>query len=180
MNGLSTVSEYKWPSFPYFRLQTFRMTSMATTVTSASLSRRKSMSSNKTMASMASTNTVQNGHSNGGQHRNGSGPLTTPLLPQKPCTFLEPNKQEIVWSEKKIFPKVFPEVVETLKAKVTNDNDSQLCIFWCILPQICFNPCHIPMTSTVQCSRILNISVLAPFLCITKPRHMFWCVFVFF
>ena len=75
------------------RLQTFRMSSvgMPTTVTTASLNRRKSMTSNKTMTSLASTNT--NGHSStcaGGQT------LTTPLLQQKPPTKLEHNTQEIV------------------------------------------------------------------------------------
>ena len=75
------------------RLQTFRMSSvgMPTTVTTAGLNRRKSMTSNKTMTSLASTNT--NGHSStcaGGQT------LTTPLLQQKPPTKLEHNTQEIV------------------------------------------------------------------------------------
>ena len=78
--------------FPTFRLQTFRMSSMATTVTTASLSRRKSMTSNKTMTSMASTNT------NGGTTITcGANNLTTPLLQQKPTTKLESNAtQEIL------------------------------------------------------------------------------------
>lgn len=79
--------------FCIHRLQTFRMSSVGipTTVTTASLNRRKSMTSNKTMTSLASTNT--NGHSStcaGGQT------LTTPLLQQKPPTKLEHNTQEIV------------------------------------------------------------------------------------
>lgn len=81
--------------FCTYRLQTFRMSSMATTVTNASFSRRKSMTSNRTMTSMASTNT--NGQSSttitcGG----GANTLTTPLLQQKPPSKLEPNTQEIV------------------------------------------------------------------------------------
>ena len=89
---LYTFYAHTYILFCIRRLQTFRMSSvgMPSTVTTASLNRRKSMTSNKTMTSLASTNT--NGHSStcagGGQT------LTTPLL--QPPTKLEHNTQEIV------------------------------------------------------------------------------------